>query len=291
MEPSSSAASCGPSSSSSRRRSSRTSSSSSSRPTRPRSRQARRPRQRTSRAFARSCISTSRIYQQYGRWLWELVGHQSLGQSFANRQEVNDIIARAAPVTASLVFGGAVFWLMLSIPIGRDVGAPARARSSTAWAMVFVLIGISAHPVWIGLIFSYVFGYRLGLDADHRLLRLLQPLRGSGVRWARAVGLPHDPAVGDVRDPVRRALRPAHPRERDGDDERGLRAHGARQGRARAPGAALAHPPQQHAPDRHDPRHGHRSRARWRDLHRDDLRPSRSRPRGAEGATSASTCR
>jgi len=29
--------------------------------------------------------------------------------------------------------------------------------------MVFVLIGVSAHPVWIGLIFSYVFGYKLGI--------------------------------------------------------------------------------------------------------------------------------
>ena len=28
--------------------------------------------------------------------------------------------------------------------------------------MVFVLIGVSAHPVWLGLIFSYVFGFKLG---------------------------------------------------------------------------------------------------------------------------------
>jgi len=29
-------------------------------------------------------------------------------------------------------------------------------------AMIFVLIGISAHPVWIGLIFEYIFGVKLG---------------------------------------------------------------------------------------------------------------------------------
>jgi peptide/nickel transport system permease protein len=29
-------------------------------------------------------------------------------------------------------------------------------------AMIFVLIGVSAHPIWIGLIFEYVFGVRLG---------------------------------------------------------------------------------------------------------------------------------
>src|SRR5204863_3245897 len=28
-------------------------------------------------------------------------------------------------------------------------------------SMTFVLVGISAHPVWIGLILSYVFGYKL----------------------------------------------------------------------------------------------------------------------------------
>ena len=51
------------------------------------------------------------VYQQYGRFLWQLVGEQSLGTSFVNRQEVNDIVLRAAPVTAALVFGGALFWL------------------------------------------------------------------------------------------------------------------------------------------------------------------------------------
>jgi peptide/nickel transport system permease protein len=29
--------------------------------------------------------------------------------------------------------------------------------------MVFVLIGVSAHPVWIALILSYVFGFKLGI--------------------------------------------------------------------------------------------------------------------------------
>jgi len=28
--------------------------------------------------------------------------------------------------------------------------------------MIFVLIGVSAHPIWIGLIFEYVFGVKLG---------------------------------------------------------------------------------------------------------------------------------
>jgi peptide/nickel transport system permease protein len=55
---------------------------------------------------------------QYARFLKQLVVDQSLGRSFATRQDVNDIIKAAAPVTASLVFGGVVIWLMIAFPIG-----------------------------------------------------------------------------------------------------------------------------------------------------------------------------
>src|SRR6476646_9683348 len=101
------------------------------------------------------------IYQQYGQFLWNLVGHQDLGRSFTNRQNVNYLIGQAAPVTAALVFGGAIFWLSLSIPVG--VLSALRPRSLLDRAsMTFVLIGISAHPVWIGLLLSFFFGYKLG---------------------------------------------------------------------------------------------------------------------------------
>jgi len=102
------------------------------------------------------------IWKQYVLFLWSLVGHGSLGYSFVNRQPVNAIVGRDAPVTASLVFGGAVFWLALSIPVG--ILSALRPRSLLdRLSMTFVLVGISAHPVWIGLILSYVFGYKLGL--------------------------------------------------------------------------------------------------------------------------------
>src|SRR5436190_18320064 len=58
------------------------------------------------------------VWQQYLHFLWNLVGHQSLGHSFVSRQPVRYIIGQDAPVTASLVFGGAIFWLSLSIPVG-----------------------------------------------------------------------------------------------------------------------------------------------------------------------------
>jgi peptide/nickel transport system permease protein len=101
------------------------------------------------------------IYQQYWLFLWNMIRHGSLGYSYADGQSVNSIIKQDVPVTASLVFGGAVFWLSLSIPIG--ILSALRPRSvGDRSAMVFVLIGISAPPVWIGLILIYVFGFKLG---------------------------------------------------------------------------------------------------------------------------------
>ena len=102
---------------------------------------------------------------QYLNYLKRLVVDQSLGFSFATRQDVNDIVFAAAPVTASLVFGGAILWMLVSLPVG--VFSALRPRSLfDRMAMTFVLIGVSAHPVWIGLIFAYFFGYRWG-DVTH----------------------------------------------------------------------------------------------------------------------------
>jgi len=98
---------------------------------------------------------------QYYKFMKQLVLHQDLGTSFATSQSVNQRIKEAAPVTASLVFGGAVLWMILGLSIG--IFSALKPRSLTdRFAMVFVLIGVSAHPVWIGLILEYTFGVKLG---------------------------------------------------------------------------------------------------------------------------------
>jgi len=102
------------------------------------------------------------VWEQYLEFLKRLVIDRSLGTSFANRQSVNSIVADAAPVTASLVAGGAVLWLLVSIPAG--ILSALRPRSlADRVVMGFVLVGVSAHPVWLGLIFAYFFGYKFGL--------------------------------------------------------------------------------------------------------------------------------
>jgi peptide/nickel transport system permease protein len=100
------------------------------------------------------------VWHQYGEFLWRIVTVQSLGRSTSSREDVNAQLKRAAPITASLLFGGAVFWMLVSIPVG--ILSALRPHSLLDRAtMIFVLIGISVHPIWLGLILVYVFGYKL----------------------------------------------------------------------------------------------------------------------------------
>ena len=99
------------------------------------------------------------VYVQYYKFLNRLVVHQSLGTAFATGQNINDAIKSAASVTASLVFGDAVLWVLIGLSVGIFSALKPRSLLDR-FAMVFVLIGVSAHPVWIGLIFSYLFGVK-----------------------------------------------------------------------------------------------------------------------------------
>ena len=101
------------------------------------------------------------IYQQYWIFLWNIVRHGSLGYSFYDGASVRWILGQDAPVTASVVFGGLFFWLLISVPIGILSALKPRSLLDRA-GTVFVLIGISAPTVWFGLMLAYTFGYKLG---------------------------------------------------------------------------------------------------------------------------------
>jgi peptide/nickel transport system permease protein len=128
---------------------------------------------------------------QYGRFLDRLVIHQSLGHSFTNRQDVTQQVLQAAPVTGSLVFGGAVLWLLISIPIG--ILSALRPRSLLdRVTMVAVLIGISATPVWTGLLAAYFFGYKLHVFPITGYCDFFSPTGDCGgpAQWAYHLVLP-----------------------------------------------------------------------------------------------------
>src|SRR5436190_17537014 len=131
------------------------------------------------------------IYYQYGLFVKHLVVDHSLGHSYFSRQPVNALVGNAAPVTASLVVGGAILWMLIAIPIG--VLSALRPRSLLdRTSMTFVLIGISAHPIWIGLIFAYFFGYRLHITPITGYCDFINPSTDCGgpVQWAYHLVLP-----------------------------------------------------------------------------------------------------
>ena len=161
----------------------------------------------------RSSGSTSPVYYQYGLFLKRLVIEREprdLVHHRAGRSTTSSAGQRR--VTASLVFGGAVLWLMIGLFVG--ILSALRPRS------LFDRAGDGLRP-----------DRRVrapGLDrADLLLLLRLQAATLRRSRTTRtssatrrswtparpggpvAVGLPPDPAVDDVRDPVRGALRRA----------------------------------------------------------------------------------
>ena len=131
------------------------------------------------------------VWKQYLRFMKTLVVDGSLGKSLATRQRVNDVVRAAAPVTISLVIGGAILWMLVAVPIGILSALRPRSLLDRA-AMVFVLIGISAHPVWIGLILSYFIGYKLELTPLGGYCDLINPSTDCGgpIDWFHSMILP-----------------------------------------------------------------------------------------------------
>jgi peptide/nickel transport system permease protein len=142
------------------------------------------------------------VYTQYGKFLGRLapisfsggfhLKSPNLGRSFVNRRDVNTVVGQAAPETASLVFGGMVLWMLFAIPIGILSALRPRSLLDRA-SMTGVLIGVSAHPVWIGLILIYVFAYTfhlfpLGGYANFFGGSLTEA--GGPIEWAKHLVLP-----------------------------------------------------------------------------------------------------
>jgi peptide/nickel transport system permease protein len=128
---------------------------------------------------------------QYGQFTWGIVRHGSLGQSYFGRRDVSKLIRNAAPVTLSLLVGGFVFWLLLAFPIG--ILSALRPRSLLDRAgMVFVLIGVSAHPAWLGLVLGYVLGYQLHIFPFTGYCEVFSPqtICGGPTQWVYHLLLP-----------------------------------------------------------------------------------------------------
>ena len=118
------------------------------------------------------------VPEQYGLFVKRLVVDQSLGRSFVNRRSVRTMVGQAAPVTASLVLGGAILWMLLAIPIGILSALRPRSLLDRA-SMVFVLIGISLPVVWIGLILQWSIGFKWGILPNAGYCDMINPPEGA----------------------------------------------------------------------------------------------------------------
>lgn len=96
----------------------------------------------------------------YAHYLWRIVRHGDFGYSYLTREAVTTRLLQAAPVTLSLVVGGLVVWLLIAMPLGLVSALRPRTAVDRA-ATVLVLLGLSLHPVWLGLMLSWLFGHEL----------------------------------------------------------------------------------------------------------------------------------
>ena len=116
--------------------------------------------------FARRAPTEKRHHRgmmgEYAHYVWSFVRHGDLGRSYGTREKVTTRLIQATPVTLSLVAGGLVVWLLIAIPLGMI--AALRPRSLLdRWSSFLVIVGLSIHPVLLGLVLSYVFGHKLNV--------------------------------------------------------------------------------------------------------------------------------
>ena len=103
------------------------------------------------------------IYVQYGRFLKRVV-RGDLGASYSgygtrDQRYVTDMLKEAAPVTVSLFFGATLIYLVIALPLGTLGGVhPGTLLDHSI--LIFVLLGISAHPLIVGLFLRQTFAYQ-----------------------------------------------------------------------------------------------------------------------------------
>ena len=136
-------------------------------------------------------LRSKSVTAQYVAFLQRVVEHGDLGRSIRTGTPVTTLIGRAVPVTASLIIGGMITWFLLALPIG--ILSALRPRSLLdKGLMMFVLIGASAHPVWLGLVLSYLLGYKLHLFPITGYCDMIGPSTfcGGPTQWAYHLILP-----------------------------------------------------------------------------------------------------
>ena len=137
-------------------------------------------------------------YEQYATFLSRLA-RGNLGYSFQRRQPVADVVFPAAAVTASLVVGAAVLWVLIAIVVGL-IGALHPRSLADRVLTIGVQVSIAAPVFWVAPMLAYLLAYQptqgtlLGIPLGRSVSWL--PIQGyvtftsDPFEWARHLILP-----------------------------------------------------------------------------------------------------
>jgi peptide/nickel transport system permease protein len=134
------------------------------------------------------------IYVQYGRFLKRIV-RLDLGTSYSrfrtrDERSVNDMLKEAAPVTISLFFGATLLYLLIALPLGT-LGALYPGTHLDRFILIFVLLGISTHPLIVGFFLRQTFAYKWRILPYGGYCPLVgETACGGPVDWAQHLVLP-----------------------------------------------------------------------------------------------------
>jgi peptide/nickel transport system permease protein len=98
---------------------------------------------------------------QFWLYMKNVFLHLDLGYSYYSSAPVKELILDRLPATISLVFGGAVVWLVTGVGVGVISARRARSRLDRA-SMGSALVLVSAPEYWLGLIALYLFASDIG---------------------------------------------------------------------------------------------------------------------------------
>jgi peptide/nickel transport system permease protein len=101
------------------------------------------------------------IFAQFWLYMKNVFFHLNLGYSYYSNAPVKELILDRLPATLSLVFGGAIVWLVTGVGVGVVSAVRERSRLDRA-SMGTALVLVSAPEYWLGLIALYLFATDIG---------------------------------------------------------------------------------------------------------------------------------
>jgi peptide/nickel transport system permease protein len=129
------------------------------------------------------------IYEQYARYMKDLVLHADLGFSYQFETPVRELVLDRLPATISLVAGAVLIWLLVGIPTGI-VSAIRRRSLMDRATMVTTLALISAPVFWLGLVALYLFSDEIGQIPIFPGQGSYVPISDGALDWAGSLILP-----------------------------------------------------------------------------------------------------